>query len=272
MNPIRHISDVNIYQLRSLQVDPAYFGLGFIQLKISDSERLHFYHDDLPVLADEPHDHRYHFISHILQGEFTQTIYSWEDHPNGSWSKHWEDCRPNSITPMPPKHGRISEIMTNTYQAGSYYSIEADTLHTVSASGNCITSLARETPYKDYAAVVRMNGIASVCPFSQPIPVEQCWEMIADMLPKTTAISQPGYHLVDIPRGEVGEVSKIIEEAHELLDAHNQGIRIMTQIEMSDLYGALDRYRERYHPELSFEDLDDMYRVTRRAFDNGRRT
>ena len=46
----------------------------------------------------------------------------------------------------------------------------------------------------------------------------------------------------------------------------------MTQVEMSDLYGALDRYREKYHPELTMKDLNAMYKVTRRAFDNGKRT
>ena len=81
----------------------------------------------------------------------------------------------------------------------------------------------------------------------------------------------PGYHLVKIPKGKVGEATKIIEEAYEIQDAHEQGVRVMTHVEMSDLYGALDRFRELHYPEVSMADLEAMYRVTRRAFENKRR-
>lgn len=80
-----------------------------------------------------------------------------------------------------------------------------------------------------------------------------------------------GYHLKEIPKGLIGEVSKILEEAEELQDAHTQGVKIMCLVEMSDLYGALDLYRESYHPEVSHGDLGHMYSITRRAFENGRR-
>lgn len=268
MNSKKDLSLLNIDNLRSYGVEPAYFGLGFIQLKIKNNSRIHFYHDELPVLAEEPHDHRYDFISYILQGRFEQTVYGWNADESGKYQKFWEDCRPDyQGEQRSPERGHVWEMMYGEYQAGDYYGIHADTLHTVKARDNCITYLVRRTPYKDFAGVVRKDGEEAVCPFSQPIPVDECWEMIEDMLPG----SKLGYHLKDIPRGEVGEPSKILEEALEIVDAHEQGIKIMTQVEMSDVYGALDRYREKHHPELTMDDLRAMYQVTRRAFDNGKR-
>lgn len=80
-----------------------------------------------------------------------------------------------------------------------------------------------------------------------------------------------GYHIQDIPRGVIGEPSKIIEEAHEVADAHQQGVNIMTAVELSDLIGAVDRFREKHLPHISWDDLFKMYRVTRRAFESGAR-
>lgn len=281
MNPnaqFEQLLDINY--LRSFGVEPAYFGLGFIQLKIQEHKRLHFYHGSLPVLVEEPHDHRYNFISYIMQGVFEQTIYGWQQDPDGEHQKFWEDCKPNSVVPAEPERGRIWDMIHTEQGAGTHYQIYADTLHTVRARENCITYLVRQPPFKDYAAVVRKDGAEKVCPFSQPIPVDQCWEMIEDMLPQQlphpqyqlpTVKKNPGYHLVKIPKGKVGEPTKIIEEAYEIQDAHEQGVRVMTHVEMSDLYGALDRFRELHYPEVSMSDLEAMYRVTRRAFENKRR-
>ena len=80
-----------------------------------------------------------------------------------------------------------------------------------------------------------------------------------------------GYHLARIPRGEVGEASKVAEEAAEFADAVAQGVSVMALVELSDLYGAMDAYLARHHPGTSMEDLRRMSEVTRRAFLNGRR-
>lgn len=266
---------LDIDHLRSFEVDPAYFGLGFIQLKIKRNGRVHFYHDELPVLAEEPHNHRYGFISYIMQGHFDQTLYEFTEDPAGDFYMDFEDCNPELAEGPAPRQiiGSVKELFHSEYQAGDYYRIEADTLHTVAGRDNAITYLVRDEPFKDYAGVVRGIGDDKVCPFSKPIPVDQCWEMIEDMLPAKSDKKKKklGYHVRDIPKGNVGEPEKIVEEAYEILDAHEQGIRIMAELEMSDLYGALDRYREKYYPELDMKDIERMYRVTRRAFDNGKR-
>lgn len=82
----------------------------------------------------------------------------------------------------------------------------------------------------------------------------------------------PGYHLADIPKGKLGEISKIREELDELIDAEAQGVRIMALVELSDLVGALRAYLSRYYPGFTVSDLERMSHVTERAFRNGHRS
>ncbi len=82
---------------------------------------------------------------------------------------------------------------------------------------------------------------------------------------------KPGYHLRDIPKGTIGESNKILEEVLELQDAEAQECKIMELVELSDLMGAVALYLEKHHPSTTIEDLIIMSRITRRAFENGRR-
>ena len=82
----------------------------------------------------------------------------------------------------------------------------------------------------------------------------------------------PGYHLRKIPKGEIGESSKILEEVLELQDAEAQDAKIMELVELSDLMGAIALYLEKHHPSTSIDDLLTMSHITRRAFASGRRT
>ncbi len=88
----------------------------------------------------------------------------------------------------------------------------------------------------------------------------------------TTSQSKlPGYHLDEIPKGVLGELSKIQEELDELKDAEKQGIKVMQLVEASDMIGAIVRWLEAKHPGTTLDDLIEMHKVTRRAFENGRR-
>jgi len=78
------------------------------------------------------------------------------------------------------------------------------------------------------------------------------------------------YHLRTIGRGTLGETSKIREELEELEDAEAQGVKIMVHCELSDLLGALLAVAKRY--DLTLKDLEDMHRVTQRAFASGERS
>jgi hypothetical protein len=85
-------------------------------------------------------------------------------------------------------------------------------------------------------------------------------------------IIKPGYHLRPIAKGVLGDPSKIVEELEEFMDAVEQGVKIMALVELSDLVGAVDAYLQKHHAGTSFEDLLKMRDVTKRAFENGRRS
>ncbi len=79
-----------------------------------------------------------------------------------------------------------------------------------------------------------------------------------------------GYHQAEIPRGELGQISKITEEYLEFMDANAQGVSIMELVELSDLVGAIKHYvAAKYNMKLS--DLIAMQKVTERAFQDGTR-
>lgn len=80
-----------------------------------------------------------------------------------------------------------------------------------------------------------------------------------------------GYHIQPIARGVFGEISKIVEEVHELEDAEAQGIQVMVLAELSDIIGAMQGYLAKYHPSIKLNDLAQMAKVTQRAFDSGSR-
>lgn len=103
---------------------------------------------------------------------------------------------------------------------------------------------------------------------------------------------KPGYHLKEIPKGEFGEFSKVLEENFEYEDAMNQGCFLMALLELSDLYGAvveLERVGKISEDELNdmvieiekkvkaikkidIYDIKRMNYITQRAFKNGHRS
>lgn len=268
---------LNVDYLKSFNKDPAWFGLGFIQLKLNDSQRMHFWHpklmSDMP--DEEVHDHRYDFTSHILKGELTHEV--WEFEPDDDSSRSTKrgpfdlvltNCKPGQPeNPTVIATGNLIMDSSYTMKAGSHYSIKKDLLHRIRAT-SAITFLDRKDILKDTARVVRNRENPFVCPFSNVIPVDQLWSYIDECINGIPF----GYHRTEIQKGTLGESSKILEEVQELLDAELQGNKIMALVELSDLVGAIQHYVEhRYGAEMTLDDLMVMAQTTRRAFQDGRR-
>jgi hypothetical protein len=85
------------------------------------------------------------------------------------------------------------------------------------------------------------------------------------------SLKQKGYHKKDIPHEEFGSAEKIYEELLEFKDSLNQGIKIMSLLELSDIIGAIEGYTEKNFPEMSLDDLLEMKEATRRSFGSGKR-
>jgi hypothetical protein len=158
-----------------------YFGLGFIQLKIDQEHRLHFYTPELPPIVPEEdiHNHRYDFTSTIIKGELTQEIF--EVSEGDTHTIEEESCKQgvkcnSSIVPC-----RIQLISKQIFLEGSQYWINNTVFHRVSAL-NCITLVKRSEVKKELAKVIRPKGAISVCPFSKKIEESHLWEIVEMML------------------------------------------------------------------------------------------
>jgi len=78
-----------------------------------------------------------------------------------------------------------------------------------------------------------------------------------------------GYHLYNIPKGEMGSSTKITEEYMEFEDAVRQGNVLMSLQELSDMIGAIEAFVENYN--ITLNDLITMKNATKRAFETGHR-
>lgn len=163
-----------------------YFGLGFIQLKLALKEdisiyRLHFYTEKLPpIIGDEDiHDHRYPFISHILKGKFSQTLFQLID--GDSYILEYESCK-EGTEPEFIRKCNFDAIYISTYTAGSVYGLNHDTFHKVETE-EAITLLCRPERYEvERARVGRLVDSPKVCPFSKKIEEKELWDIVASML------------------------------------------------------------------------------------------
>lgn len=80
-----------------------------------------------------------------------------------------------------------------------------------------------------------------------------------------------GYHLRDIAKGTLGDVSKIKEEYEEFLESLEQKNPIMALVELSDMIGAIEAYAEKHH-KITLKDIITLKEATQRAFKSGSRT
>lgn len=79
-------------------------------------------------------------------------------------------------------------------------------------------------------------------------------------------MSNIGYHLKKIKKGTLGKISKVQEEVNEYKDAKKQKCKIMQELELADIYGALEAVAETHG--LKMKDLKKMSRLTKRAFES----
>lgn len=175
------ISDVTLESLKKHCTLIHYFGLGFIQVKLGDRYRIHFYTDKLPAIISEEeiHNHRYDFTSHILYGTFTQKIYQVISGTTHTCEN--ESCTEGVTSTTPPDACGIRLLTHETYTAGSRYTINHPTFHTV-ASSNAITLLDRGPHVKAFAQVIRPVNTPKTCPFSKKVPEAELWRIVDELL------------------------------------------------------------------------------------------
>lgn len=165
---------------------PQYFGLGFLQLKVNAHTRYHFWHPHLvtTVDAEEIHDHRYDFTSHILKGLLVNDLYAFTPDPDGQWERSYVSCDPTDpIDPATFEPERGIARLTGIFHMpeGSHYIFKAKEFHRTH-TGMAITRVERGPVTERFAQVVRPVGATPVCPFEKKMSEDEVWEIIADLL------------------------------------------------------------------------------------------
>lgn len=164
-----------------------YFGLGFIQLKLNDSQRVHFYTDKLmkTVGNEEIHNHRYDFVSRILKGTFSQDIYDVEHVINDLQSyTHLmvqENCKEDNKLDLTPTKVNVRKFYSETLAEDQEYFMDHNTFHTV-ASSDAVTFLRRSNYKKIYADVVYPRHKNLTCPFSIKLSESEIFDILSDLL------------------------------------------------------------------------------------------
>lgn len=157
-----------------------YFGLGFIQLKINNYTRMHFYHPTLkPIVAEGVHNHRYSFGSLILKGELKQSIFA--KVPGDTHICEQESCKEGACVEAAGTPCGLEFLVHNQYREGSQYTINHSTFHQVESPFG-ITLLNRTEYKKELAEVIRPVGAEKVCPFSHKVEEDKLWDIVKEML------------------------------------------------------------------------------------------
>lgn len=172
--------------LRYQQAKPQWFGLGFIQMKISNERRLHFWHPDLaPNLgnAEEVHNHRYDFTSSVIKGEMENEVWEMVYDEAGDYRLWRVSCQPGNadsaemVGPM-----TVADVATYTIRTGGSYTMPQPIFHRSFPKGHTVTMLKRGKVTEDYAYVIRSATAQHNCPFAVSIPEPVLWERIEEIL------------------------------------------------------------------------------------------
>lgn len=162
-----------------------YFGLGFVQVKVSDTARYNFYHENVPAFVDEPHDHRYDFTSYVVKGELWNQIWVLDSNGILDGTLENESCREGVTAPNDPVPVRLTMGAHFVTTSGFTYSLQRNVLHTVRpviSKSPVITYVQRGPVLKEYARVFRATGAEKVCPFSKNMPEDDLWAIVAECL------------------------------------------------------------------------------------------
>lgn len=183
------------HRARQYSSEPYWFGLGFVQLKLSDTERMHFWVPEIPhPEREEIHNHRYDFVSTVLAGTLKHEVYHLDAIVDPSADVRIVDGCEYEIfeTNCAPTKGGTVETVTPCIithvgsfdlGAGSTYAFPHESFHTTEGTKFAITSLTRVLPKPiEFASVIKKQGAETTCPFKEKMPVDSCWDHIYDAL------------------------------------------------------------------------------------------
>ena len=166
-----------------------FFGLGFVQVKMTPTTRYHFYHPSLPVITENPHNHRTALTSQILKGILENRI--WRLYPEDEapadalyLKQRAVACvRSDERLSLPEsRYVHAKQIHLSQKAKGFAYYIDNTVHHQVFRVGArpCITHVTLSGKKCDFATVLSLKDEA--CPFSESMKPSELWALVRDCL------------------------------------------------------------------------------------------
>jgi hypothetical protein len=175
------IHEITLESLKKHATMIHYFGLGFIQIKLGERYRIHFYTTALPAIisVEEIHNHRYDFTSRVLYGNYCQTLFTITEGTTHLCED--ESCNEGVHSGKAPDACGIRRLAQETYVPGSHYTLSHEAFHTVQTT-DAITLLDRKPYAKEFAQVIRPINHLKTCPFSKKISEHELWNIVEKIL------------------------------------------------------------------------------------------
>ncbi|MFA5488438.1 MAG: hypothetical protein WC284_04385 [Candidimonas sp.] len=165
------------------------FGLGFIQIKLNNINRIHFW---LPLVDktthdEEIHNHRYNFKSTILRGKITNHLYGYDRCPFAPYGRYEVSCDPNIPIDDPLiDEGYPRYLGSFDSSDGDSYIFTKNLYHRITTDF-AITAIERDIDggIDETAVVIKKTDTPMVCPFSANKPIDTLWKTVKDILDET---------------------------------------------------------------------------------------
>lgn len=277
---------------------------GFLKVALPCGSRLHVWSPwNPPTRGDaEIHDHPFSFLSVCLAGEMINVEFEAVPSDTGLFVEHKAECVSSFCKqPVPSSTGTrvdLKQKSVKIVRRGESYSMNENAIHatdTVFAitlfrklkqgSGHSrIFARHDGTSQQEFTApdhnLLMMSLSAAlraarltlddICAIEEKL-VMSCPTLASEALTAVPVAKNPGYHLREFVKSAHGSPGKIVEEALELFEASEQGIRIMALNECADVISAVKGFLKEEFPGIDFSEVLSMSSVTDRAFSSGKR-
>lgn len=171
---------LDLNYLKSLNLQPYWFGLGFIKLELNPDTDLHFWSNCFPLTnTNEIHNHWRNFRSWILKGRIQNKIY--DLNPKGHPYIHTILKQKQPLIELQIQNLHIQNCIT--YESGHDYYMHADILHDAKFLDATVTLLKYDGAIKDQIDIFRTPNTQHVSPNMQ-YPVEKLWQEIQRIIEK----------------------------------------------------------------------------------------
>ena len=168
---------LDIFKLKESAHSIKEFGLGFIQVKMSETELYNFYTDKVHMFknATAPHNHEFGFTSRILLGVLVETLYNVEVNDCGESAF----CGCGDTDKVIAEKYVYSVDRVLVHSVGEQYIRHKRKFHSVIAEPNTVTHLIKLPTLNPIDAIVIADKVDYV---SSDLSEGELWGIVEDII------------------------------------------------------------------------------------------